>query len=96
VLVEDLRIEDNTVRPPSALGYLTPTNYAKAWTTNHPELSYRVDQQPGSGQTLSITECRDPHMIVAVGAALLPRPAVLAGRQPARRLRLGTRMLPSA
>jgi len=41
VLVEDWRIEDNTVRPPSALGYLTPTNYAKAWTTNHPELSYR-------------------------------------------------------
>ena len=35
---------------PSALGYLTPTNYAKTWTTNHPELSYRVDQQPGSGQ----------------------------------------------
>jgi hypothetical protein len=50
VLVEDWRIEDNTVRPPSALGYLTPTNYAKAWTTNHPERSYRVDQQPGSGQ----------------------------------------------
>ena len=50
MLVEDWRIEDNTVRPPSALGYLTPTNYAKAWTTNHPELSYRVDQQPGSGQ----------------------------------------------
>ena len=50
VLVDDWRIEDNTVRPPSALGSLTPTNYAKAWTsTTHPELSYRVDQQPGSG-----------------------------------------------
>jgi hypothetical protein len=47
VLVEDWRIEDNTVRPPSALGYLTPTNYAKAWTTNHPELSYRWTNNRG-------------------------------------------------
>ena len=39
VLVEDWRIEYNTVRPHSALGYLTPTDYAKAWTANHPELS---------------------------------------------------------
>jgi putative transposase len=39
VLVEDWRIEYNTVRPHSALGYLTPTDYAKARTTNHPELS---------------------------------------------------------
>ena len=39
VLVEDWRIEYNTVRPHSALGYLTPTDYAKAWSTNHPELS---------------------------------------------------------
>jgi hypothetical protein len=33
------RIEYNTVRPHSALGYLTPTDYAKVWTTNHPALS---------------------------------------------------------
>ena len=39
VLVEDWRIEYNTVRPHSALGYLTPTDYAKAWTTHHPALS---------------------------------------------------------
>jgi putative transposase len=39
VLVEDWRIEYNTVRPHSALGYLTPTDYAQSWTTNHPELS---------------------------------------------------------
>jgi putative transposase len=39
VLVEDWRIEYNTVRPHSALGYLTPTDYAKAWTTHHPTLS---------------------------------------------------------
>ena len=32
VLVQDWRIE-YTVRPHSALGYLTPTDYAKAWTT---------------------------------------------------------------
>jgi putative transposase len=39
VLVEDWRIEDNTVRPHSALGYLTPTDYAKTWTANQPQLS---------------------------------------------------------
>ena len=36
VLVEDWRIEDNTLRPHSALGSLTPTDYATTWTTNHP------------------------------------------------------------
>jgi predicted secreted protein len=36
VLVEDWRIEYSTVRPHSALGYLTPTDYAKAWTATHP------------------------------------------------------------
>jgi putative transposase len=39
VLVQDWRIEYNTVRPHSALGYLTPTDYANAWTTNNPALS---------------------------------------------------------
>ena len=39
VLVEDWRIEYNTVRPHSALGYLTPTDYAKTWTANQPTLS---------------------------------------------------------
>ena len=40
LLVEDWRIEYNTVRPHNALGNLTPTDYAKAWATIHPELSY--------------------------------------------------------
>jgi transposase InsO family protein len=39
VLVEDWRIAYNTLRPHSALGYLTPTDYANAWITNHPALS---------------------------------------------------------
>ena len=39
VLVEDWRIEYNTLRPHSALGYLTPTDYAKTWTTIQPALS---------------------------------------------------------
>jgi putative transposase len=39
VLVEDWRMEYNTVRPHSALGYLTPTDYAKTWTATHHELS---------------------------------------------------------
>jgi putative transposase len=38
VLVEDWRIEYNTTRPHSALGYLTPTDYARSWTA-HPTLS---------------------------------------------------------
>jgi putative transposase len=38
VLVEDWRIEYNTRRPHSVLGHLTPSDYAKAWTT-HPALS---------------------------------------------------------
>jgi transposase InsO family protein len=33
LLEEGWRSEDNTVRSHSALGYLTPTDYAKAWTT---------------------------------------------------------------
>jgi Integrase core domain len=36
VLVEDWRIEYNTVRPHSALGYLTPT---EGWTTTQPTFS---------------------------------------------------------
>ena len=36
VLVEDWRIEYNTIRPHSALGYLTPTDYAKTWTPTNP------------------------------------------------------------
>jgi putative transposase len=39
VLVEDWRIEYNTLRPHSALGYLTPTDYARTWTANQPQLS---------------------------------------------------------
>jgi putative transposase len=39
VLVEDWRIEYNTVRPHSSLGYQTPTHYARTWTTNSPALS---------------------------------------------------------
>jgi putative transposase len=39
VLVEDWRIEYNTVRPHSALGYRTPVQYAQAWTINQTALS---------------------------------------------------------
>jgi putative transposase len=39
MLVEDWRIEYNTVRPHSALGYRTPAQYAQAWTINQPALS---------------------------------------------------------
>jgi Integrase core domain len=39
VLVEDWRIEYNTVRSHCALGYLTPSDFTKAWTINQPALS---------------------------------------------------------
>ena len=39
VLVEDWRIEYNTLQPHSALGYLAPTHYAQTWTSHHPTLS---------------------------------------------------------
>ena len=39
VLIEDWRIEYNTIRPHSALGSLTPTDHAKTWTANQPQLS---------------------------------------------------------
>ncbi len=35
VIVEDWRIEYNTYRPHSALGDLTPAQYAKNWTQQH-------------------------------------------------------------
>lgn len=37
VLVVDWRKEYNNYRPHSALGMLTPTEYAQQWRTNHPE-----------------------------------------------------------
>jgi putative transposase len=36
VLVQNWRIEYNTVRPRSALGYRTPAQYARTWATNQP------------------------------------------------------------
>jgi putative transposase len=39
VLVQNWRIEDNTVRPHSALGDRTPAEYATTWTTNYPARS---------------------------------------------------------
>ena len=40
VITEDWRIEYNTYRPHSALGGLTPAEYAVQWTTQHqPSLS---------------------------------------------------------
>jgi putative transposase len=47
VLVQDWRIEYNTLRPHSALGYLTPTEYAKTWTTNHPHSHSRWTNNQG-------------------------------------------------
>lgn len=39
VLVADWRTEHNTYRPHSALGMLSPTEYARRWTQHQPQLS---------------------------------------------------------
>ncbi len=39
VLIADWRKEYNDYRPHSALGMLTPTEYARQWRNNHPKLS---------------------------------------------------------
>ena len=36
VVVEAWRVESNTYRPHSVLGGLTPAEFRKAWTTEHP------------------------------------------------------------
>jgi putative transposase len=57
VLVEDWRIEYNTVRPHSALGYLTPTDYAKAWTATTPNShsGWTNNRGPVNGPTTPIS-----------------------------------------
>lgn len=43
VLAEDFRIDYNTCRPHSSLGYLTPTKFAEQWLVNEAGLSELVD-----------------------------------------------------
>jgi hypothetical protein len=50
VLVQDWRIEYNTVRPHSALGYLTPTDYARTWTHHPPRTLIESGPTTGSDQ----------------------------------------------
>ena len=47
VLAEDWRIEYNTIRPHSALGGLTPTEFNER-TNTQPQLSYQLDRSTGS------------------------------------------------
>jgi hypothetical protein len=62
VLIEIWRITYNILRPHSALGYLTPADYAKAWITHHPERSY----QAGTNNRGSVVKPPAP----ATGAAV--------------------------
>jgi len=71
VLVEDWhRVQHRPTH--SALGYLTPTDYAKSWTANHPAVSWRMDQNRGpvSGADAPIKQPRGAHL---AAAAPLPR-----------------------
>ena len=43
VLAEDFRIDYNTYRPHSSLGYLAPARFAKQWRVNEPGLPELVD-----------------------------------------------------
>jgi len=43
VLAEDFRIDYNTYRPHSSLGYLAPTKFAEQWLVNQAGLSELVD-----------------------------------------------------
>jgi putative transposase len=43
VLAEDFRIDYNTYRPHSSLGYLAPSKFAEQWRVNEAELSELVD-----------------------------------------------------
>ena len=50
VLIEDWRIEYNTKRPLSSLGWLAPAACAERWEAQqHAGLSYAVDSRRGSG-----------------------------------------------
>jgi hypothetical protein len=56
VLLEDWRTEYNYDRPHSALGMLSPLEFAEAWTTkyNQLQLTWRVDYLLGSRQYCSM------------------------------------------
>jgi transposase InsO family protein len=43
VLAEDFRIDYNTYRPHSSLGYLAPTKFTEQWLVNEAGLSELVD-----------------------------------------------------
>ena len=55
VLLEDWRIEYNTKRPHSSLGWLAPAAYAERWEAQqHAGLSSAVDSRRGSGPGFSL------------------------------------------
>jgi len=92
----DWRNEDNTVRPHSALGYLTPTNYAKAWTTPECTLMSVGDDAGGRPQGPALRMVWKILTDPVAGAALLRPPGHIipmilgcrtpqvAGRSPRR------------
>jgi putative transposase len=66
VLVEDWRIEYNTLPPHSALGYLTPTDYANTWTTNQPRSHSEWTNNRGPVTTTSVLLASDLGLVAGV------------------------------
>lgn len=50
IIAEDYRQHDNTSRPHSSLGYLTPDESAPQWTNTNPGPANSLAHQPGAGQ----------------------------------------------
>jgi len=50
MLAEDIRIDYNTYRPHSSLGYLAPAKFAEQWRVREGRLSELVNSQSGAGQ----------------------------------------------
>ena len=77
VVVEAWRIEYNTYRPHSALGGLTPAEYAASWTsTTQPALSYNktANNGPQSDAPIEGGEGEGPAQLWWRGRDLNPRP----------------------
>ena len=66
VIIEDWRIDDNSNRPHSAHGALTPNEFTQARTINHqPQPAYHLDHSPGPAHSHDTPRClMKPFMVL--------------------------------